>query len=80
MPHLNMSDAAGSSSAPREPLHVTKPQSNPTEANTIDESPTLSHRCPFCGGRMITIKTFERGSAAHYWPPAQTADFRIDTS
>jgi hypothetical protein len=79
-PHLNRTDAAGSSIAPQELLHVTKPQSNPTEADTIDESPTLSHRCPCCGGRTIIIETFERSSAPHYRPAAQTADIRIDTS
>src|SRR5471032_600519 len=56
----------------RELLHLPKPQSNPTDADTIDESPTLSHPCPCCGGRMIIIETFERGSAPHYRPAAPT--------
>ena len=64
----------------RELLHAPKPQSNPTDANTIDESPTLSHPCPCCGGRMIIIETFERGSAPHYRPAAPTVAIRIDTS
>jgi Putative transposase len=62
----------------RQLLHGPKPQSNPTNANTIDE--LLSHRCPCCGGRMITIETFKRGSAPHYRPTAPTVDIRIDTS
>src|SRR5450830_1876034 len=64
----------------RELLHLPKPQSNPTDADTIDESPTLSHPCPCCGGRMIIIETFERGSAPHYRPAAPTVAIRIDTS
>ena len=64
----------------RELLHVPKPQSNPTDADTIDESPTLAHPCPCCGGRMIIIETFERGSAPHYRPAAPTVAIRIDTS
>jgi hypothetical protein len=36
-PHLNMTDGAGPAIARHELLHVTKPQSNPTEADTIME-------------------------------------------
>ena len=39
-----------------------------------------SHPCPCCGGRMIIIETFERGSAPHYRPAAPTVAIRIDTS
>ena len=64
----------------RELLHLPKPQSNPTDADTIDESPTLAHPCPCCGGRMIIIETFKRGSAPRYPPSTPTAAIRIDTS
>jgi hypothetical protein len=64
----------------RQLLQVPKPQSNPTDTDTIEESPTLSHPCPCCGGRMIIIETFERGSAPHYRPAAPTVVIRIDTS
>ena len=64
----------------RQLLHGTKPHSNPTDADTIDGSPTLSHPCPRCGGRMIIIETFERGNAPHYRPAASTVAIRIDTS
>jgi hypothetical protein len=64
----------------REMLHLPKPQSNPTDADTIDESPTLAHPCPCCGGRMIIIETFEPGSAPHYRPAPPTLAIRIDTS
>jgi hypothetical protein len=43
------------------------------------EPATLSHPCPCCGGRMIIIETFERGSAPRYRPTPPTA-IRIDTS
>jgi hypothetical protein len=64
----------------RELLKAPKPQSNPTDADTIDESLTLAHSCPCCGGRMIIIETFKRGSAPHYRPAAPTVAIRIDTS
>jgi hypothetical protein len=40
----------------------------------------LSYPCPCCGGRMLIIETFERGSAPRYRPTAPTAAIRIDTS
>jgi Putative transposase/Transposase zinc-binding domain len=64
----------------RKLLHLPKPQSNPTDADTIDESPTLSQPCPCCGGRMIIIETFQRGGAPNYRPAAPTVAIRIDTS
>jgi hypothetical protein len=64
----------------RELLHVPKPQSNPTDADTIDEPPTRAHPCPCCGGRMIIIETFARGSPPRYQPAAPTLAIRIDTS
>jgi hypothetical protein len=63
----------------RELLAVPKPKSNASDSNTIEEPPTLSHPCPCCGGRMIIIETFERGSAPKYRPPP-TPVIRIDTS
>jgi hypothetical protein len=46
--------------------------------STHDGEPQeLSHPCPCCGGRMIIIETFERGSAPRYRPKAS---IRIDTS
>jgi hypothetical protein len=40
----------------------------------------LSHPCPCCGGRMVIIETFQRGSSPRYGPPAAPAVIRIDTS
>jgi hypothetical protein len=46
--------------------------------STDDGAPqTSSYPCPCCGGRMIIIETFERGSAPRHRP---TAAIRIDTS
>ena len=64
----------------RELLHVPKPQSNPTDADTTDESLTLAHSCPCCGGRMVIIETFKRGSAPRNRPAAPTVTIRVDTS
>jgi hypothetical protein len=33
-----------------------------------DQPQTPEHRCPCCGGRMIIIERFERGSTPHYQP------------
>jgi hypothetical protein len=64
----------------RELLNAPKPQSNPTNADTTDKSPTRAHPCPCCGGRMIIIETFARDSAWYYRPPAPNLAIRIDTS
>jgi Putative transposase/Transposase zinc-binding domain len=44
-----------------------------------DEPKTPEHPCPCCGGRMIIIETFERGSQPRYHPTTP-AEFRVDTS
>ena len=49
----------------------------PRRAN---EPKSLSHPCPCCGGRMIIIETFERGSSPRYRPAASPIVIRIDTS
>jgi hypothetical protein len=64
----------------RELLNAPKPQSNPTNADPTDESPTRAHPCPCCGGRMIIIETFARGSPPRYRPAPPTLAIRIDTS
>jgi len=40
----------------------------------------LASPCPCCGGRMIIIETFERGSHPRYRPATPTDAVRIDTS
>ena len=60
----------------RELLSVPATQSEPADADA-GEPPTLSPPCPCCGGRMIIIETFERGTTPRT-PP--TGPIRIDTS
>ncbi len=66
----------------RELLNVPVPQTEDRDATCTDanEPQTLSHPCPCCGGRMIIIETFERGSTPRYRPTAPTVPSRIDTS
>ena len=66
----------------RELLAVPKPTSNSASPGSTDasEPPTPEHPCPCCGGRMIIIETFERGSSPRYRPTAPAAGIRIDTS
>src|ERR1700736_2172153 len=60
-------------------LDVAAAQPDPGNANDNEPKP-LPHPCPCCGGRMIIIETFERGSSPRYPPAASTAVIRIDTS
>ena len=59
----------------RELLAVPPPHDEPDA--TADEPPMLSLPCPCCGGRMIIIETFERGSTPRTRP---LSPIRIDTS
>ena len=66
----------------RELLAVSTPQDHDTEADIVDpiEPPNPSHPCPCCGGRMITIEIFERGSTPRHRPTGPITAIRIDTS
>jgi hypothetical protein len=59
-------------------LDASTAQSSTADATTSSEPKPLSHPCPCCGGRMIIIETFQRGSSPRYRPPATV--IRIDTS
>jgi hypothetical protein len=63
----------------RQLLAVPKPQSESAAAGTADgnEPQTRSHPCPCCGGRMIIIEIFERGSTPRTRP---SGSIWIDTS
>ena len=63
----------------RQLLNVPTTKHEPSDADNIGdgEPQTLAHPCPCCGGRMIIIETFERGSTPRYRP---TLSIRIDTS
>ena len=61
----------------RELLGASKHQGEPVDADTADRNePT----CPCCGGRMVTIETFERGCTPRHQPTGPKAAIRIDTS
>jgi hypothetical protein len=53
-------------------------QATQFEAGDTTEPKPLS--CPCCGGRMIIIERFQRGSSPRYRPTTSTAVIRIDTS
>jgi hypothetical protein len=63
----------------RKLLAVPTPKIKADQAADATEPAALSHPCPCCGGRMIIIETFERGSTPRYRPTPPTA-IRIDTS
>jgi len=50
------------------------------DTNCAQTNEPLAQPCPCCGGRMIVIETFQRGSSPRYRPSASTAVIRIDTS
>ena len=59
---------------------AAQPEAGDTNCAEATEPKPLSHPCPCCGGRMIIIESFERGSSPRYRPAASTAMIRIDTS
>jgi putative transposase/transposase-like zinc-binding protein len=63
----------------RKLLAVPTPKIKADQTADATEPEALSHPCPCCGGRMIIIETFERGSTPRYRPTPPTA-IRIDTS
>jgi hypothetical protein len=63
----------------RKLLAEPTPKIKADQAADTTEPAALLHPCPCCGGRMIIIETFERGSMPRYQPTPPTA-IRIDTS
>jgi hypothetical protein len=62
----------------RELLDVPAPHDESDDADASADKPSASLLpCPCCGGRMIFIETFERGSTPTTRPPSP---LRIDTS
>jgi hypothetical protein len=57
-----------------------QPEAVDTNGAEANEPKALSHPCPCCGGRMIIIERFRRGSSPRYRPATSTAVIRIDTS
>ena len=68
----------------RELLGVPKsaPDATPEPATTPeqDQAKALPHPCPCCGGRMIVIEVFERGTMPRHRPSPGLRLIRIDTS
>ncbi len=66
----------------RELLNEPAPQTEAHNApgSEIDKPQPLSHPCPCCGGRMIIIETFARGSTPRHRPTNPMVAIRIDTS
>ena len=73
---------AGNIARARELLTLPKAHNDTASSTCTDasEPQTLSRPCPCCGGRMIVIETFERGSSPRYRPAASPIVIRIDTS
>ncbi len=66
----------------RELLVVPAAQSETADTNCAEanEPKPPAHPCPCCGGRMVIIERFERGSSPRYRPAASPIVIRIDTS
>jgi Putative transposase len=66
----------------RELLAVPAAQSEAADTNCAEANQPKppEHPCPCCGGRMIIIERFERGSSPRYRPAASPIVIRIDTS
>jgi predicted Zn-ribbon and HTH transcriptional regulator len=62
----------------RELLAVPKPQAQHADGDATDRQPVISSPCPCCGGQMVIIETFGRGSTPRHRPT--TTDIKIDTS
>ena len=65
----------------RELIAAAKPAQTAQQAPDSAAAPDQPHHpCPCCGGRMIIIETFQRGSTPRYRPTATPITIRIDTS
>jgi hypothetical protein len=64
----------------RQLLAVPPPQRDQDAPADDSEPKTLSQLCPCCGGRMIIIERFKRGSLPRHRPTAPAATIRLDTS
>ncbi len=66
----------------RQLLKVPPPQPQPRVAKDVDatDQEALAQPCPCCGGRVLVIEVFARGSSPRHCPTAPTTVIRIDTS
>ena len=63
----------------RELLAMPAPAPEP-DAASVDDPALHSQRCPCCGGRMVIIETFDRGSTPRYRPATAVLAIGIDSS
>ena len=63
----------------RELLGMRAAESKPAEAAAEDPA-VHPQKCPCCGGRMLVIETFERGSTPRYRPVVPILAIGIDSS
>ncbi len=59
---------------------VARPEAGDDSCAEAAKPEALSHPCPCCGGRMIVIERFQRGSSPRTRPAASPVVIRIDTS
>jgi hypothetical protein len=59
---------------------AAQPEAEVTRCAQPTEPKPLSHPCPCCGGRMVIIEIFQRGSSPRYGPATSAAVIRLDTS
>ena len=65
----------------RQLLAVPAPQKEPAQESNGADAPSVHARpCPCCGGRMLIIETFQRGTEPKYRPAPKPLVIRIDTS
>jgi len=59
---------------------AARPEAGDDSCAEAAKPEALSHPCPCCGGRMIVIERFQRGSSPRTRPAASPVVIRIDTS
>ena len=66
----------------RQLLNAPAPKSHPVATNNVapDDDKALPQPCPCCGGRMIVIEIFARGTSPRHHPTQPTCTIRLDTS
>src|SRR6266852_6001028 len=58
---------------------AAQPEAGDTNCAEANEPKPPAHPCPCCGGRMVIIERFERGSSPRHRPAASPIVIRIDT-
>jgi hypothetical protein len=64
----------------RKLLAVAKHQAEPATATATATVEDRNSTCPCCGGSMIIIEVFARGTTPRHRPTGPTTTIRIDTS